>query len=399
MGKTDKEPHYERKLVGTIATRLQEPRRFIQIIAGPRQTGKTTAIRQALTKLTIPCHIASADQIATQSAAWLENEWRQARALIDTQRTTAVLVVDEIQNIPQWSSTVKSLWDEDTWNGTGLLVVLSGSSSLLIQKGLSESLMGRFEVVWSTHWIYHEMRDAFGYSLDDFLFFGGYPGAACLKHDETRWREYMGDSVIEATLSKDVLQMEDVRKPALLRNLFFLGAQYSGQELSYRKILGQLDDRGNAATIAHYLHLLSQAGLICGIQKYDGKELSARQSSPRLMVYNTSLMTATNPSKRMMLEEPGRGHLVESAIGAYLLAKAQEQRFDVRWWREGNHEVDFVIRKGDRVSALEVKSGRVKGTRGLTAFTERFPQAQPRIIGDRNTSIEEFLADRIALFP
>jgi predicted AAA+ superfamily ATPase len=397
MRQTNKEQLYERNLVATIKARLQEPRKFIQIVTGPRQTGKTTAIRQALAKLATPCHVANADQLITQNAAWLKNEWRQARALVGRENGTAILVVDEIQNIPQWSSTVESLWDEDSWNDTNLRVVLSGSSSLLIQKGLSESLMGRLEVLRSTHWTYREMRDAFDYSLDDFLFFGGYPGAACLKDDEARWQEYMRDSVIEATLSKDVLQMEDVRRPALLRNLFFLGCQYSGQELSYRKILGQLDDRGNAATIAHYLQLLSQAGLLCGIQKFDGKELNTRRSSPRLMVYNTALMTATSPDSHPLLKEPDRGHLVESAVGAYLLARAAEQHFALQWWREENHEVDFVIRKGSQVIALEVKSGRVKSTGGLIAFGERFPQAQPRVIGDRNISLEDFLGGDVPL--
>lgn len=390
---------YQRELSRELARRLQEPRRFMQVVSGPRQTGKTTAIKQAIQRVGIPVRVANADSPTPRGEAWLEAEWRQARAL-SSGSAPAVLVIDEVQKIDQWSEVVKRLWDEDSWSGLPLLVVLSGSSSLLMREGLSESLAGRFEILHSTHWTLAEMREAFGYGLNEYLLYGGYPGAASLIDNPERWTDYMRDSIIEATVSKDVLQMESVRKPALLRNLFYLGAQFSAQEISYRKLLGQLDDKGNTDTIAHYLELLSGAGLMTGLKKYDPKAAEKRASSPRLMVHDPSLMSAAweGGLDDLLSDSALRGHLVETAVGATLLAWSRTQRFDLCWWRDKDDEVDFVISKGSKLTAIEVKSGRVKRTGGLEEFCRRFPNARPVIVGDRNTSVEDFLEGGVPLF-
>jgi predicted AAA+ superfamily ATPase len=277
---------------------------------------------------------------------------------------------------------------------------LTGSSSLLLQKGLAESLLGRFEVLYSPHWSYGECREAFGYSLDDFLFFGGYPGASSLIKDENRWARYMGQSIIEPTISQDILMMEEVRKPALLRALFALGASYSAQELSYTKLLGQLQDAGNTVTLAHYLDLLGKANILTGLQNFSGNQLRSRKSSPRLMVYDTSLLTyADGTNRRRLLDNPvDRGRLVESAIGAYLLARGKEDGFEVYWWRERDKEVDFVIRKGSRLTAIEVKSGRVKSVGGSLAFKSLHPEALSLIIGSSGCKTEDFLLGGVPLF-
>ncbi len=388
---------YKRELATQLANRLCEPRHFMQIVVGPRQTGKTTAVKQAIKDCGLPAHIASADYVEGLGRAWIESQWQQARRLASGEQA-AVLVLDEIQKVAQWSSIVKSLWDEDCWNEVPLLVVLTGSSTLLIQQGLSESLMGRFELLRSTHWSLSEMSNAFGYTLEDYLQFGGYPGSAFLRHDEDRWLEYMRDSIIEATISRDVLQMETVRKPALLHALFELGAQYSAQELSYRKILGQLDDKGNTDIIKHYLELLSGAGMMTGLQKFDSKIIRTHASSPRLMVHDPSLMTASWKAAGSLREDSVlRGHLVETAVGAYLIARAKKERFELFWWREGNQEVDFVVRSGEAVTAIEVKSGRVKRG-GVVAFCAKFPNARPLVVGDINTSLDDFLCGNIPLF-
>jgi predicted AAA+ superfamily ATPase len=323
-----------------------------------------------------------------------------ARALISSEQPSAIFVVDEVQNIPQWSSHIKKLWDEDAKASIDLRVVLSGSSSLLLQKGLSESLMGRFELLRSTHWSLSEMKSAFGYSFEDFLCFGGYPAAAKFKDDLERWVSYINDAVIEATLSKDILQLEDVRKPAILRKLFYLGAQFSAQELSFRKMLGQLNDKGNTDTIAHYLDLLANAGLLCALLKFDGKLLNTRKSSPRLMVFDTSLLTATafDGIEALLNTRDRYGHLVESAVGAYLLARSKQERFELLWWRDGNDEVDFVIKKNELVTAIEIKSGSNKKAGGLLEFKRRFPKAKTLLVGDTNVSVEEFLQGSTALF-
>ncbi|MCL2528752.1 MAG: ATP-binding protein [Coriobacteriia bacterium] len=391
---------YSRKLVSQLAWRLQEPRQFIQIVVGPRQTGKTTAVSQALSDISTPIHFVSADDPGLLSQSWLKNEWERARVLSESSELGAILVVDEIQKIPQWSSVVKLMWDEDTRFKTPVRVVLTGSSSLLLKKGMSESLAGRFEVLYSPHWNLEECREAFGYTLEDFLYFGGYPGAASIRKSVERWRRYMSTSIVEPTISQDVLQMEEIRKPALMRALFYLGAAYSAQELSYVKLQGQLQDVGNTVTLAHYLELLGRAGMLCGLEKFTFEKVSQRKSSPRFMVFDTSLLVhAADVSCAQALEDTGfRGHLVESAVGAYLLARSQEEGFKVFYWRERNHEVDFVLQKGASITAIEVKSGRVRGLDGSQAFLKRYPQALCYVVGGKTCPLEEFLLGKVTLF-
>jgi predicted AAA+ superfamily ATPase len=391
---------FKRVLVDQIASRLNEPRRFMQIVTGPRQTGKTTAVEQALEQVALPCHYVSADDAAVLTREWLSNEWERARRRVGDGSPEAVLIVDEVQKLPKWSAAVKALWDEDSRNKTPLKVLLTGSSSMLLQKGMSESLMGRFEVLYSTHWSLAECRAAFGYSLQDFLFFGGYPGAAGLKGDVRRWARYMGTSIVEPTISQDVLMMEDVRKPALLRALFDLGAGYSAQELSYTKMLGQLQDAGNVVTIAHYLSLLEKAGILCGLNRFSESPTRVKKSSPRLLVFDTSLMVyAAGSYRSQLLDNPASyGHLVESAVGAYLLARGKEEGFDLFWWRDRDEEVDFVARSGKAITAIEVKSGGVGKPTGIMAFKKRFPQAQLMTVGSPSFPLEDFLTGQIALF-
>ena len=387
---------FRRSVSTELEERLGEDRAFIQIVIGPRQTGKTTAVGQALKAAGLPAHVAAADSADAVGPEWLEVEWMQARALAT--RGAAVLFVDEVQKVRGWSETVKRLWDEDSWDGIDLRVVLSGSSSLLLGAGVSESLMGRYELIRSTHWDLSEMGAAFGYSVEDYLRFGGYPGAARLRRSPKRWGDYMRDSIIEATISKDILQMERVRKPALMRALFELGAQCSAQEISYRKILGQLDDKGNTETVRNYLDLLAGAGMMSGLQKFDPKQVKARSSSPRLLVHDPSLMTASWRNASDLMGDPAqRGHLVETAVGASLLAWGAKEGFQVYWWRDGASEVDYVAQRGADVVAIEVKSGRVK-PKGIADFCRRNPAAQPMVVGSRNLPLERFLAHEAPLF-
>ena len=370
----------------------------MQILLGPRQTGKTTAVGQALELVDIP-FIQCAVEEHGSSPDWLRAQWYQARALITDANPSALLVVDEVQYVRTWSDTVKALWDEDAKSGIDLRVVLTGSSATLLKSGMAESLAGRFELIRCTHWTYTECQEAFGFTLDEFLFFGGYPGAATLRGNVDRWASYVTDAIIEPSIAKDVLALEDVRNPALLRRLFYLGAPYSAQEVSYRKLLGQLDDRGNTATIAHYLDLLDQAGMMSGLLKYDPKLLRAKSSSPRLLVHDTALMSAAfGNRRRFLLEDPElKGRLVESAVGTYLVARSQVEGFTVSWWRDGSSEVDFVISDEARTLAIEVKSGRVKSTGGLTDFVLRFPGARTLVVGSAGCGLEDFLGGKIGL--
>ena len=390
---------FRREVSRVLEGRLREPRRFIQIVMGPRQTGKTTAVKQALRSLDAPAVVYDAGSARALPAARIATEWEQARMLA-RREGGAVLFIDEAQKADGWSDAVKALWDEDSWDDVPLHVVVSGSSSLLIRKGLSDSLKGRFEVIRSTQWSLPEMEEAFSFGLDEFLLRGGYPGAAALAGDAGRWLDYMDDSIIASTISNDILQLENVRKPALLGRLFELGSYYSGQELSYRKILGQLDDKGNTDTVAHYLDLLDGAGMLAGLQKYHPKEHQSRRSSPRFMVYDTALMAAAwrDRAGALLSDSELRGRLVESAVGSCLLNRAAAERFELRWWRDGGDEVDFVVRRGDALTAIEVKSGRVKSLDGLERFVGRHPGARPLVVGGDANPLEGFLRGEVPLF-
>jgi len=356
-------PIFKRDITLTLGERLKETARSIQIVIGPRQVGKTTAIKQILAECEAPYHYAAADLPAPPETAWIMEEWSQARTLIK-KKDHAVLVLDEVQKISRWSEVVKKLWDEDRSAGRDLRVVILGSSSLLIQKGLTESLAGRFELIRFPHWQFTECERCFGWSLDQYLFFGGYPGSAPYLADESRWAAYVKDSLIESAISKDILLLHPIEKPALLRKLFALACEYGGQILSYQKLLGQLADAGNTTTLAHYQRLLESAFLIKGLQKWSGGALRRRSSSPKWMPLNTALMTSlANKSFQEWRSDPNMwGRLVEVSVGGHLVNEGVQHSVEVYYWRKGNNEVDFILSKGSDLAAIEVKSGKRRTT-------------------------------------
>ena len=396
-----------------LLKRLGEPVERIQIVAGPRQVGKSTLVRQTLISwspedftsvttevdgrdITDETQLFRAD--TKRDAAWLIDVWRQARAIAKRRAQHHVLVVDEIQKIPQWSEVVKGLWDADRATGVDMHVVLLGSAPLLMQKGLAESLAGRYEIIRMTHWSLAEMQDAFDFSLEEYIYFGGYPGGAKLVKDEDRWREYVIASLIQPNIEKDILQMTRVEHPALLKLLFELGGRYSGQILSLTKMQGQLQHTGNVTTLADYLHLLSEAGLLTGLQKFAGQVVRQRASPPKLHVLNTALMTAGSgyTFAEAQSDRAFWGHLVESAIGAHLINTATET-LKVTYWRQSPYEVDFVLSMPKRIIAIEVKSGKFSGNApGLKKFQEEFRVTKSLVVGDAvdcDISIADLLTD------
>jgi uncharacterized protein len=379
-----------------LLKRLGEKRRFLQVLAGPRQVGKTTLARQVMASSNLPSHYASADEPALRGdRTWLEQQWDIARLKAAQKKSGALLVLDEIQKITDWPNVVKMLWDADTHSGVGLKVVLLGSAPLLIQSGLTESLAGRFEVIAVPHWSFTEMREAFGRTLEQYIFYGAYPGAAGLMKEPERWRRYIVDSLIETTISRDILSLNRVDKPALLRRVFLLGCAYSGQILSYQKMIGQLTDAGNTTTLAHYLDLLQGAGMLAGLSKYSRGQVRQRGSSPKLQVMNTALITAQD--QRTLTEARAEGdywgRLVESAVGAHLFNSSFGTGISVTYWRERNHEVDFVLQQGKAVVAIEVKSGgRRESLPGMEAFALQFKPTRKLLVGGQGIPLEDFLS-------
>ena len=387
---------YERPVSKTLTRRLKGPRRFIQVLAGPRQVGKTTMVQQVLKQETLPSHYASADEPALKDRLWIEQQWERARLLgrRSGRPRKTVLALDEIQKVTGWSETVKRLWDEDTASRLPLQVVMLGSAPLLVQQGLSDSLAGRFEVIPLAHWSFVEMQEAFGWSLDEYIYYGGYPGAAPLIKEPDRWTNYILEALVETTISRDVLLMQRVDKPALLRRLFEVGCRYSGQILSYTKMIGQLQDAGNTTTLAHYLDLLKGAGLLEGLTKYAGQHVRQRSSSPKLQAHNNALLTAQmrRPFREIRLDPERWGRLVESAVGSYLVNRVKGTGIEVHYWSSGNREVDFVLSRGSKAIAIEVKSTRRRTSLpGIQAMAREFELARKLLVGGDGIPLEEFV--------
>lgn len=388
-------PHWRSPYADVLIERLMQPRHFMQVMSGPRQVGKTTMVLRVVEVVGLPYHYATADSPALRGAAWIGQQWNAARALA-RQGESAVLILDEIQKVAGWPESVKLLWDEDTRRGSKLQVVLLGSSHLLVHKGLSESLAGRFEMLRLPHWSFGEMQEAFAWNLEEFLLRGGYPGTAPLKDDPERLSGYIRDSIVEPTVARDILSLADVRRPALLRRLFELACVYCAEILSYTKMLGQLQDAGNVTTLAHYLGLLGDAGMVRGLQKYGG-EVRRRSSSPKLQPLDTGLVTASRGiSFNSWVEQSDLwGRLVECAVGAHLCNWAfSSGRHDIFYWRDRNYEVDFVVPFAGSLFAIEVKSvpGRQHGLPGMERFMKRYPSAVPLLVGGGGIPLANFLS-------
>lgn len=396
---------YIRKQFYTLEERILEPRKFIQVLAGPRQVGKSTLVNQVLTKLNIPHSIEVADAVDPKDSDWIHRTWEAARTTMKLRKIEEyLLVIDEVQKIDNWSEVVKREWDADSRDHVSLKVVLLGSSRLLLKKGLTESLAGRFELIRMPHWSLTEMREAFGLSLDEYIYFGGYPGPAHMIKDERRWRKYIKDSLVAPAIEKDVVMTSNIYKPALMKQLFELGCGYSAEILSLTKMMGQLQDAGNVTTLASYLQILNQCALLTGLQKYANDEARKKGSVPKYQVYNNALLTAYKGRNFMAdrTDTNAWGRWVESAIGSHLLSMADELDYKVYYWREPSrsrdekdNEVDFIVVRDGEITAIEVKSGRRGMNSGLPAFAKTFAPKRSFVVGTGGVSLEDFLSSEV----
>ena len=393
---------YIRKQYHTLLERILEPRHFMQILAGPRQVGKSTLVGQVLDDISIPYTLEVADAVNPKDSDWIHRVWESARATMQIRKEQErLLVIDEVQKIDNWSEVVKREWDEDSRRRVNLKVVLLGSSRLLLKRGMTESLAGRFELIRLGHWSLQEMRDAFGVTLDQYIYFGGYPGPAGMIDKEKRWRKYIKDSLVAPAIEKDVIMTSNIYKPALMKQLFEVGCGYSAEILSLTKLMGQLQDAGNVTTLAAYLDILAECALLTGLQKYAHDDARKRGSIPKYQVYNNALLTAYKGHSFIADRTDTKlwGRWVESAIGTHILSMAEELDYKVYYWREpsrskdeSDKEVDFIIDNDGELTAIEVKSGRRGMNSGLPAFVEAFHPKRAYIVGTGGVSLEDFLS-------
>jgi predicted AAA+ superfamily ATPase len=381
----------DRTIVAQLFDRLSRPENLIEVVVGPRQVGKTTAARAVAAKWAGPVRYAAADTPLPPGPEWVETQWQLARSAAPSGEA-ALLILDEVQKVRGWSESVKALWDDDRSRERPIRVLLLGSSALLLARGVSESLAGRFFLHRCLHWSYTECRDSFGWELSRWIYFGGYPGAASLTEDEDAWRTYVADSLVETVVARDVLAMQTVAKPTLLRHLFALAARFPAQVLSFNKMLGQLQDAGNTTTLANYLRLLETAFLLSGLERFSAGQGRSRGSSPKLVFWNNALVSALGlrTFEQVRSEPAFWGRLVENAVGAHLLNHLQSLRHEITYWRYRGDEVDYVVRTPEAVWAIEVKSGRPGATSGLDAFRRRQPKARALIVGSGGIPLEEF---------
>ncbi len=388
-----------RKQIKELESRIMEPRRTIQVVAGPRQIGKTTVVKQLLERVSIPSMYFNADAVEAGAKEWIAAKWEEARARMRfSGNKEFLMVIDEVHKIENWSEQVKKEWDADTFADVNLKVILLGPSRLLLKRGLTESLAGRFELVPMGHWSYEEMHEAFGWDINQYIYFGGYPGSAVYLPNESRWRRYMRDAIVSPAIEKDVLQTIYVYKPALMHQLFRLGCGYSGELLAYNKMLGMLQDGGNATTLVNYMEVLGESKLLTGLQKYTVDKSRRYRSIPKLQVFNNALLTVMTDGmtfEKAYTNPQLWGRWVESAVGCYLLDRADELEYQLYYWRDNNEEVDFVITRGDRLLAIEVKSGRWQMNSGLATFRERFHPQYSLVVGGAAMPLVEFFGGNL----
>ncbi len=382
---------FNRVLVEDIFAGLMRNLPVFQVITGPRQVGKTIAAKQIMERFPHESVYASADGLVPVGAAWIETQWRLAEQKAEAGGGPVLLVLDEIQKVPDWSEIIKGLWDG---RHLDIRLLILGSSALLIQRGLTESLAGRFFLNLFTHWSFSECAAAFGWSLNDWLYFGGYPGGNVFKQDDFQWKQYIGNALVETVISKDVLQLQPITKPALLHNLFGLAATFPAQIFSYNKMLGQLQEAGNTTTLAHYLRILGQAYLVSGLELFSQGQIRKRGSSPKLILWNNALINGLSlKSYEQTLSDPvWWGRVVENAVGAYLLNAFAGKPVSMTYWRKRSAEVDFVLQSGTEVVALEIKSGRSAKVSGLQAFRNEYKKSRAIVIGGNGIPLEEFFS-------
>lgn len=395
---------YQRQHLNILTSRMAEPRRRMQIVMGPRQVGKSTLVGQFTEGISVPFDFFAADGVNRFDSSWIPNKWQQVRMRMDIHSEQEhILIIDEVQKIRGWSEQVKKEWDEDSRSHRNLKVILLGSSRLLLQKGLEESLEGRFETIKMGYWDWQEMHEAFGFSMDEYVYFGGFPGLAPDIQDEDRWRNLMEDSIISPILTRDILEIEEIRNPALLRQVFELACIESAKELSLTKMQGTMNS-GTVPTIKNYLDILNKSMIVQPLQNYSASRIREKLSVPKMQVFNNAFRNRFGSFSfdEARVDPAEWGRQIESAVGAHLANRSMMDDYELFYWRnERRQECDYVLRKGQALVAIEVKSGSVDKTVGFEKFKEQFADkvTSAFIVGPQALPLEDFfMMDLKSLF-
>ncbi len=375
-----------------LLTRLAEPAPGrIQLVTGPRQVGKTTLLLDLAAERADRALYAAADAPEATLPGYWERFWADAEARAASGPLAVLL--DEVHLLPSWAAALKGQWDRFGRRRIPIHIIATGSSALRVTHGSRESLAGRFERLAFAHWSAGALAATFRMADADAarqaVLFGTYPGASPLTGDEARWRAYVRDAIIDPAIGRDVLALGQVRRPALLRQVFAVAAGSPAAIVSLQKIQGQLAERGALETVSHYLGLLQEAYLVAALEKFATRATRRRAAPPKLVTLNNALISAVHPDGPPDEgREPARfGAWVENAC----LASAVNHGQRVTYWREEPLEVDAVIDGSWGRLAVEIKTSRFESRdlAGLFEFCRRYPAYLPVVVtrpGDEETA-------------
>ena len=420
MKNQPKLPYYVRPIKQDILKYLDGKPKHMLMLWGPRQSGKSTLIQQTLRHYPGPYQYINVDDFepehiidfpelmqkpkSSRLSLWMREHWQKARSCAQASSQPFVLVIDEVQMIPNWAQRVKGMYDRDRWDGHQVHVVLLGSSPRNLQKGISESLLGRFYPMDIPHWSYSEMKEAFGFSVDDYIFYGGYPGAASYAGPDQylEWKNYVQTAVIDGNLERDIFELIEIHYPDVMDQVFKIGAHASSQLMDIKKVIEKFTYETQQQLkkedfphilVMRYLTILSKVSMLTSITKY-ARDPFKRRRTPKFQVLNTGLMSATHT---LTFEEAKQspaywGRLAESAVGAHLLNTLHPSA-SLHYWRYNGDEVDFVVDRTITLTAIEVKTAKKnKPLKGLQTFCQKFPVTRSLVVGTGGISFEEFLS-------
>ncbi len=369
-----------------LAKRLGEPAPGrIQLLAGPRQVGKTTLLLGLAGEAGKQAVYAAADAPEAALPGFWERLWSKAEDVAASQGR-AVVLLDEAHLLHDWAARLKGVWDRFRRERIPIHVVATGSSALHVAAGSRESLAGRFERVTLSHWSASSLAQAFGLAPEEaagvVVRMGSYPGAFGLRRDRARWSAYVRDAILEPAMGRDILALAAIRRPALLRQVFGIAASSPAQIVSLQKIQGQLQERGALETIAHYLGLLEEAFLVAALPKFATSAERRRAAPPKLVTLSNALVAVVDPGGIAdARSDPARfGAWVENACLAHAWNAGQR----ISYWREEPLEVDGVLEGSWGAWAIEVKTGKLQlaDLNGLLEFVRRHPRFRPLAVVD-----------------